>query len=185
MHHRHTQRGRTTTASTRVGLQRSFSERCLFSTFFVLWRLSFSAARPVKLSIMPLKPMEYRLNKIVELCSEHGLQTDIPDKCRVDVKIRDDCVLSFLNLVDEKDTIIGFDGTPWHSHGIVQFMTRSNTYIECNELDIIIGLVSGELLIVSRYLKSNLADRWIMHKDEPLDLRYIEPGEELKVCRLA
>ena len=129
--------------------------------------------------------MEYRLNKIAELCSENSLKTHIPDKNRIDVFIREDCVLSFLNLVDENDTLVGFDGTPWHSHGNVQFMTGSNTYIECDELEIIIGLVSGELLIVSRYLKSSLTDRWIMHKDEPLDIKYIEAGEELKICRLA
>jgi hypothetical protein len=129
--------------------------------------------------------MEYRLNKIAELCSENSLKTHIPGKNRIDVFIREDCVLSFLNLVDENDTLVGFDGTPWHSHGNVQFMTGSNTYIECDELEIIIGLVSGELLIVSRYLKSSLTDRWIMHKDEPLDLKYIEAGEELKICRLA
>ena len=129
--------------------------------------------------------MEYRLNKIAELCSENSLKTHIPDKNRIDVFIREDCVLSFLNLVDENDTLVGFDGTPWHSHGNVHFMTGSNTYIECDELEIIIGLVSGELLIVSRYLKSSLTDRWIMHKDEPLDIKYIEAGEELKICRLA
>ena len=129
--------------------------------------------------------MEYRLNKIAELCSEHGIKTDMPDKNRIDVTIHEGCVLSFLNLVDENDTLVGFDGTPWHSHGVVDFLTGARTYIECDELDIIVGLVSGELLIVSRYLNSILCDRWIMHKDEPLDLRYIEPGEELKVCRLA
>ena len=134
---------------------------------------------------MPCNIMEYRLDKIIELCSENGLQADKPDKNRVDVKISDDCVLSFLNLVAEKDTLVGFDGTPWHSHGIVQFMTGANTYIECDELDIIVGLVSGELLVVSQYVKSELTDRWIMHKDESLDLKFIEPGEELKVFRLA
>ena len=64
-------------------------------------------------------------------------------------------------------------------------MTGTNTYIECDELDIIIGLGSGELIIVSRFLQSKLTDRWIMHKNEPLDLKYIEPGEELNICRLA
>jgi hypothetical protein len=129
--------------------------------------------------------MEYRLNKIDELCSEFGLKTDKPDKNRIDVSIGEDCVLSFLNLVEDNDTLVGFDGTPWHSHGKVQFITGSNTYIECDELDIIIGLAGGELLIVSRYLKSILTDRWIMHKNELLDLKYIEAGEELKICRLA
>ncbi len=129
--------------------------------------------------------MEYRLNKIADLCSENGLQTHLTDHNRIDVKIRTDCVLSFINLVDEEDTFVGFDGTPWHSHGIVQFMTGPDTYIECDELDIIVGLVSGELLIVSQFAKSKLTDRWIIHKDEPLDLKYIEPGEELIVYRLA
>ena len=129
--------------------------------------------------------MEYRLNKIADLCSENGLQTHLADHNRIDVKIRTDCVLSFINLVDEEDTLVGFDGTPWHSHGIVQFMTGPDTYIECDELDIIVGLVSGELLIVSQFAKSKLTDRWIIHKDEPLDLKYIEPGEELIVYRLA
>ena len=109
----------------------------------------------------------------------------MPDTNRIDVSIREDCILSFLNLIDESDTLVGFDGTPWHSHGIVQFMTGSNTYIECDELDIIIGLISGELLIVSQYLKSTLTDRWIMHKDEPFDLKHIEAGEELKIYCLA
>jgi hypothetical protein len=134
---------------------------------------------------MPIEIMEYRIKKISELCSENGLKTDMLDKNRIDVLVREDCVLSFINLGDENDTLIGFDGTPWHSHGKVQFMTGSNTYTECDELDIIIGLVSGELLIVSQYLKSTLADRWIIHKNEPLDLKYIEAGEELKICRLA
>ena len=109
----------------------------------------------------------------------------MPDKTQIDVKIFEDCILSFLNLVDENDTLVGFDGTPWHSHGIVQFMTGSNTYIECDELGIIVGLVSGELLIVSQFLNSILTDRWIIHKDEPLAHKYMEAGEELIIRRLA
>jgi hypothetical protein len=129
--------------------------------------------------------MEYRLNEIAQLCSEHGLDAHQPSKNRVDIRIRDDCILSFINLVDEEDTFIGFYGTPWHSHGLVHFMAGSNTYIKCDELDIIIGLVSGELLVVSRYIKSILTDRWIIHKNEPLDLKYIEQDEELNIYRLA
>lgn len=129
--------------------------------------------------------MEYRLDDIEKLCTDNGFHTHRPDKNRVDLRIRDDCVLSFVNLVEEEDTLVGFDGTPWHSHGVVQFMTGSNTYIECDELDIIIGLVSGELLIVSQYIKSSLTDRWIMHKYETLDLKCIEAGEELLIYRLA
>mgnify|MGYP001549565463 CR=1 FL=1 len=129
--------------------------------------------------------MKYRLNKIAELCSENNLKTDLTNQNRIDVTLFEDCILSFVNLEDEDDTLVGFDGTPWHSHGVVQFMTGARTYIECDELDIVIGLVSGELLVIERYLKSNLEDRWIAHKNEPLDLKYIEAGEEIKICRLA
>ena len=58
--------------------------------------------------------MEDRLNKIAELCTEHGYKTNMPDENRIDVSIHDDCILSFLNLVEENDTLLGFDGTPWH-----------------------------------------------------------------------
>jgi len=30
-----------------------------------------------------------------------------------------------------------------------------------------------------------LVDRWLMHKDEPLELQDIEAGEELTIYRLA
>ncbi len=64
-------------------------------------------------------------------------------------------------------------------------MTGPNTYIECDELDFIVGLVCGELLIVSQCIKSNLVDRWHAHKDENLDVSYIEPGDEPIVYRRA
>ncbi len=129
--------------------------------------------------------MKYRLSEIINLCNEQGLRVQQLDEDRVDVYLREDCILSFCNLIDENDTIVGFVGTPWHAHGVVQFMNGSDTYIECDELDIITGLVCGELLIFSRYLSFELIDRWIAHKDESLDVKYIEAGEELTICRLA
>jgi hypothetical protein len=102
----------------------------------------------------------------------------------LDVRLTVDCVLTFWNLVDEGDTLVGFDTTAWHSHGVVQFTTGFTTYVECDELDILVGLGSGALVVVSQYLKGELTDRWIAHKDEPLDLKYIEAGEELRVYRL-
>ncbi len=129
--------------------------------------------------------MEYDLNKIIGLCSEYGLKVNRPNENQVDITICNGCVLTFMNLVKEQDTLVGFVGTPWHTHGEVEFMTSSNTSISCSEIDIIIGLVSGELLIVSRYLESKLDDRWIIHKGNVLGLKYIEPGEELRIFRMA
>lgn len=126
----------------------------------------------------------YRLDELAKLASEQGLECRRVDDNRLDVMLASDVVLAFFNLVDENDTLVGFDGTPWHSHGAVQFMTGASTYIECDELDILVGLFSGELVIVSQYLHGELKDRWLAHKDEPLDLQHIEPGEELRAFRL-
>lgn len=126
----------------------------------------------------------YRLDELAKLASEQGLEWHRVDDDRLDVTVATDAVLAFCNLVDENDTLVGFDGTPWHSHGVVQFMTGPSTYIECDELDILIGLGSGDLVIVTQYLHGELKDRWIAHKDEPLDLQYIEAGEELRAFRL-
>lgn len=35
------------------------------------------------------------------------------------------------------------------------------------------------------FVHGMLRDRWLAHRDEPLNLRYIEPGEELRVRRVA
>jgi len=127
----------------------------------------------------------YRLDELAKLASEQGLEWRRVDDNRLDVTMATDAVRAFCYLVDENDTLVGFDGTPWHSHGVVQFMTGASSYIECDELDILIGLASGNLVIVTQYLHGELKDRWIAHKDEPFDLQYIEAGEELRVARLS
>lgn len=126
----------------------------------------------------------YRLDELAQLCGELGLEAQRVDPNRLEVQLFAGCVLAFCNLVKEDDTLVGFDGTPWHAHGAVLFNTGGATYTECDELDILVGLGSGELLIVSRFLNGELADRWVAHKDEPLDVKYVEPGEELRAYRL-
>ena len=64
-------------------------------------------------------------------------------------------------------------------------MTGKNSWIELDELEILIALRSGELVVVSQFVHGTLRDRWLAHRDEPLDVRYVEPGEELRVRRLA
>ncbi len=124
--------------------------------------------------------MTYRLQELAKLAQELGFDAQRVDEDRVDVSV--DAVLVFCNL-DEDDSLVGFEGTPWHAHGAVQFMTGENGHAECDELDILVGLGSGELVVVSQYLRGVLADRWLAHKDEPLSLRYIQAGEELRVYR--
>lgn len=126
----------------------------------------------------------YRLDELAKLASEQGLEWRRVDVNRLDVAVATGAILYFCNLVDENDTLLAFDGTPWHSHGVDQFTRGPSSYIECDELDILVGLGSGELVIVSQYLHGELKDRWLAHKDEPLDLQFIETGGELRALRL-
>jgi hypothetical protein len=106
------------------------------------------------------------------------------DDNRLDVTLHD-AVLAFCNLVDEDDTLVGFDGTPWHSHGIVMFGTGEATYVEYDELDILIGLGTGDLLIFSQLVNGVLRDRWLAHKTDVVDdPRHMQPGEEIRIYRL-
>ena len=132
----------------------------------------------------PDPAMFYRLDELAKLASELGLRWRRVDENRLDVNVTPDAVLAFCNLVDEDDTLVGFDGTSWHSHGIVHFMTGTSTHIECDELDILIGLGTGDLSVVSQYVRGELKDHWLAHKDEPLSVKYIQPGEELRIQRL-
>ncbi len=97
----------------------------------------------------------------------------------------EDAVLTFFNLIEESDTLVGFDGTPWHSHGIVSFGIGDASYVEYDEFDILIGLGLGELLVFSRFVDGVLRDRWIAHKSDAVDdHRNMEPGEEVCIYRL-
>jgi len=129
--------------------------------------------------------MPYRLDELEELARDLGIPTRRVDADRLDVIVAEGCSLTFSNLPAQDDTLVGFDGTPWHSHGVVQFATVGGTYVECDELDILVGLGSGELVVVSQFLDEELSDRWLAHKQEALDLRYMQRGEELRVLCLS
>jgi len=128
--------------------------------------------------------MAYRLDELARLASESGLVSERVDANRLDVVLFEGCRLAFCNLVAEDDTLVGFEGTPWHSHGVLTFMVGSGHYIECDELEILIGLCSGELLVVGQFVDGVLRDRWICHRKEPLIIEYLSAAEELRVLRL-
>jgi hypothetical protein len=129
--------------------------------------------------------MAYRLDEILTLSDELGFTSKRIDDNRVEVEFDSDGTLVFLNMPEENDTLIGFDGTPWHGHDKLMLMTDEATYIELDELDILLAIKSGEVVILSRYVSGELTDRWLAHKDEKVDLKYIEPNEEMRVKRRA
>ena len=58
---------------------------------------------------------------------------------QVNVQLRLGLTLCFLNL-EGVDSVVGFEGTPWHAHGLVPFTTVPPEFIECDELDLLTQL---------------------------------------------
>jgi hypothetical protein len=125
----------------------------------------------------------YQLDELSKLASELGSEWSRVNENRVDVTLRPGMVLAFLNHPEEGDTLVGFEGTGWHAHGTVVFVTGENTGVACNELDILIGLACGELLVVSRYTGDKLQDRWLAHRGDPDLTQHVWPGDELRIYR--
>ncbi len=133
----------------------------------------------------------YRLDKLTEVAAELGFRA-VRDGDRVDVSLTKDdvvkdsakdIVLSFHNLVEQGDTLVGFVGTPWHAHGVMTFST-DDSYVELDELELLLGLAVGDVLVVSLYVEGDMRDRWLCHRQEHFSLEHMVPGEELRVFRL-
>ena len=129
--------------------------------------------------------MQYRLDELEKLSDELGLDSQRVNASRLDVVFNEECVLAFCNLLGEEGSLVGFEGTPWHAHDLVQFSTGASHSIELDELEILIGLAIGELLIVTEYSRGQLRDRWISHKDDPLEFRDLDQGDEVRILCLA
>lgn len=127
----------------------------------------------------------YDLDILEEYAESLGFAVQRTSADCLAVRLAADVVLEFHNLRDKEDILVGFQGTSWHSHEkTMMLMTDEATYVECDELDVLNGIKSGEILIVEQRVNGRLNDRWIAHRKERLDVRYMEPGEELRVYRL-
>ena len=129
--------------------------------------------------------MYYDLPTLDDFARELGFPSSFVDPDRLEVSITEAVVLVFQNLPDEEDTILGFKGTPWHSHGKLMLMLDEASCVEFDELDILQGIKDGDIVVGERYLNTMIQDRWLAHKKEAVDVRYIEAGEEIRTWRLA
>jgi len=129
--------------------------------------------------------MYYDLDSLEELSAELGFRTSKPSADVLEIALLEGVTLEFHNLRDAEDTMVGFSGGQWHSHGKLMLMSGDKTYVELDEFDILDRIKSGAVLIAERYLNGTLTDRWLAHKDEKVDVEYIEPGEEICIRRLA
>jgi hypothetical protein len=128
--------------------------------------------------------MYYRLDDLEALASELGFRPRRVDGDRLDVTIEDEYILTFANMRDEEDSYVGFDGTPWHSHGNVEFMTSSSTSVTYDELELLIAIGVGDLVIITEYTGGTVRDRQLGHKGKSLDISYMQAGDEVRVVRV-
>jgi hypothetical protein len=129
--------------------------------------------------------MSYDLHAIEQACVQHDLPFRWCDESEIEVDIVPTGTLVFANTDAGADTYLGFRGIPWHSYAELILMTGDATYLEYAPEQLITALVTGEVLVVSQYHRGELKDRWLVHRDEKLAVRYIETDEEVRVCRIA
>ncbi len=129
--------------------------------------------------------MRYDINLIHELCREIGLSSRIDADQRVEVDLGQGAVLSFQNSEKEEDCLIGFLGTPWHTHDDLMFTDTRGNYAELEYLDLVIGLKEGRVLICELLVQDRVVDRWLTHRDYNNESKYMEEGEQIVVRRAA
>jgi hypothetical protein len=130
------------------------------------------------------KSLAYDLDNLHHHSIELGFEAARSSADRLAVTLLPGVVLEFANLVDESDTLIGFHGTPWHTHDSLMLMVGRDSYIKLSEFELLSALRTGDAVVVEQYFEAELSDRWIAHKLEPFDIKYIEPGEEIRIHRL-
>ncbi|MEZ4712687.1 MAG: hypothetical protein R3A44_36205 [Caldilineaceae bacterium] len=127
--------------------------------------------------------MYYDLDALMELSDELGFNPCRMSHDVLEVIISDGIILCFENLRDKEDTMFGFKGTSWHSHGKLVLMVDNISFVELDELDILMGLKNGDLLIIERYLNERLEDRWLSHQRHAVNVEYMQIGEEIRIRR--
>jgi|GEM_PF-2185804 len=127
----------------------------------------------------------YDLVKISKVCSELGLSCRMVDADFLEVTFSGDVVLYFAN--DRKSSRVeaGIAGTPWRfDEGVLSLRLGDGQYAYFDEYEMLRSIVSGDILLVTQLRNGKIQDRWLTHKEEPLEIRLMKPGEELRVTRL-
>jgi len=127
--------------------------------------------------------MPYDLDLICELCEELGLPARLHDERCVEIDLGDSGLLCFQNAEQERDSLIGFRGTPWHTHDDLTFVDGRGYHVELDYLGLLTGLAEGEILICERLHDGKLMDRWLIHRDYNDVFKYMETGEQIVARR--
>jgi hypothetical protein len=127
--------------------------------------------------------MRYDLNFLSEYCREIGLVARIADPSALEVFLGNGAVLCFRNSECEEDCLMGFFGTPWHTHGDLMFADPRGHYIEMDPLNLLSGLRNGTVLVCEQHVDQTLADRWLTHSEYNDEFRHLGPREWIIVRR--
>jgi hypothetical protein len=127
--------------------------------------------------------MVYDLNFLNEYCREIGLVARTVDRFALEIAVGNGAVLCFQNAERERDCLMGFLGTPWHTHGDLTFVDPRGHYIELDTLNLLNGLRDGTVLVCERHVDGKLADRWLIHSGYNDEFRYLDPDVSIIVRR--
>ncbi len=132
-----------------------------------------------------IESMHYDLAAIEKLCIELELEHELTGNS-VAVKLDSKATLRFKNYRSEEDgtddCLVGFDSTPSHSHGDLEFYAREMS-LDMNYLQALTAAVDGVVLICERWENEELVDRWLVHKDYIDEFNYLGPNEEIRIRR--
>ncbi len=127
--------------------------------------------------------MRYDLDLIKQLCRGIGLIARADTDLRVEVDLGRDAVLCFQNAEREDDCLIGFLGTPWHTHDNLMFADARGNYVELDYLNLLTDIKEGRVLVCEREVKGQIVDHWLVHCEYNDEFKYLEEDERIIVRR--
>jgi len=127
--------------------------------------------------------MRYRLDELAKLSAELGLVTRRVDVDRLGIAIDDGCVLAFCNLKDEPDTLLGFMEPPGirTTGAVLDGRSHVRRVRRTGDPDRARNRRSRDH---QRVFGRPTCDRSLAHRHQALDLRYMQPGDEIRVLRV-
>jgi hypothetical protein len=128
--------------------------------------------------------MAYDLQAVQASCARLRLSSRLSEN-QVEVDCGPGAVLCIVNSPDDSDSLIGFQGTPWHTHGDLMFNDAAGLYVEMKLDELLAGLANGQVLICELWRDGTLHDRYLAHARLNDELLYVQPGEELRFFRAA
>jgi hypothetical protein len=127
--------------------------------------------------------MRYDPDHVLRCCEEIGLRGDLLSPNALVIELAEGVRLIFQNLEPDDDCVVGFEGTPSHTHGAFTFVDGRGHYVEMDYLEVIAGLADGRILVCERSKLGAIVDRWLIHRDYNDEFKHLVFGEQIRVWR--